>query len=187
MDSIPTGSFDNYSHRSRLLLSPMSVLRWASYISSLFFFFFFFLLNWLLSKIKLMWKRSILCIDGGWEAHVERLMERLRECYCFPPFVSSPVPGNRVDKEAIFLFYVHTYSIHIYLYHILLNQKVGFQWNTCFLIINLFLNVIWIIMYSYYRAFEGWGGRSFSEGFVLLFLQGFIFDCFVLLAICAKP
>lgn len=44
----------------------------------------------------------------------------------FPPFVSSLVPGSRVEKEAIFLFYVHTYSIHIYLYHILLNQKVGF-------------------------------------------------------------
>lgn len=44
------------------------------------------------------------------------------------------------------------------------------------------------IMYSYYRAFEeGAGGRSCSEGFVLLFLQGFIFDCFFLLAICAKP
>lgn len=43
-------------------------------------------------------------------------------------------------------------------------------------------------MYSYYRAFEeGAGGKSYSEGFVLLFLQGFIFDCFFLLAICAKP
>lgn len=57
-----------------------------------------------------------------------------------------------------------------------------------FLIISLFLNVIRTIMYSYYRAFEeGAGGRSYSEGFVLLFLQGFIFDCFFLLAICAKP
>lgn len=63
---------------------------------------------------------------------MERLMERLRECYYFPPFVSSLVPGNRVDKEAIFLFYVHTYSIHIYLYHILLNQKVGFPMKYLF-------------------------------------------------------
>lgn len=31
------------------------------------------------------------------------------------------------------------------------------------------------------------GGGSHSEGFVLLYLQGFIFDCFFLLAICAKP
>lgn len=157
----------------------MSVLRWASYISSLFFFFFF-LLNWLLSKIKLMWKRSILCIDGGWEAQVERLMERLRECYCFPPFVSSPVPGNRVDKEAIFLFYVHTYSIHIYLYHILLNQKVGFPMKYLFFNNQLVLNVIWIIMYSYHRAFEGWGGEASLRGlfclsFRVLFL--IVFSC----------
>lgn len=43
----------------------------------------------------------------------------------FPPFVSSLVPGSRVEKEAIFLFYVHTYSIHIYLYHILHGKLVS--------------------------------------------------------------
>lgn len=28
-------------------------------------FFFFFYLNWLLSKIKLIWKRPLMCIDGA--------------------------------------------------------------------------------------------------------------------------
>lgn len=177
MDSIPTGSLDNYSHRSRLLLSPMSVLRWASYISSLFFFF---LLNWLLSKIKLMWKRSILCIDGGWEAQVERLMERLRECYCFPPFVSSPVPGNRVDKEAIFLFYVHTYSIHIYLYHILLNQKVGFPMKYLFfnnqLVFKCDLNYNVQLLQGFWRV----GREKLLWGVCSAFPSGFYFWLFFL-------
>lgn len=37
---------------------------------------------------------------------MERLMERLRECYIlsFPSFVYSLVPVNRVEREAIFLF-----------------------------------------------------------------------------------
>ena len=28
-------------------------------------FFFFFSLNWILSKIKLIWKRPLMCIDGA--------------------------------------------------------------------------------------------------------------------------
>lgn len=61
-----------------------------------------------------------------------------------------------------------------------------------FLIINLFLNVIRTIMYSYYRAFEeGEGGRSYSEGFFcfsfrVLFLIVFSCQPYVLSLTVAK-
>lgn len=60
---------------------------------------------------------------------MERLMARLRNCcvLSFPPFLFSLVPGNRVEKEAIFLFYMHTYSI-IYIYMtIYRTKKLSFQ------------------------------------------------------------
>nr|KAF6290993.1 hypothetical protein mMyoMyo1_009373 [Myotis myotis] len=115
-------------------------------------------------------------------------LERLRECHygVSLPFVSSLVPGIGVERrQFIFLFYVHTYSIHIYLYHNLRNQNVEFPIKSLFFNNRLFLNVIkTIILCSYYRALEeGWGreGEDALGVLFLLFLQGFIFDCFFFL------
>lgn len=64
-------------------------------------------------------------------------LERLREHHYWVslPFVSSLVPGSGGEKEIFFLFYVHTYRIHIYLYHSLTSQKVEFPMESLFLII----------------------------------------------------
>lgn len=129
-------------------------------------------------------------------------LERLREYHygVSLPFVSSLVPGIGVERrQFIFLFYVHTYSIHIYLYHNLRNQNVEFPIKSLFCNNRLFLNVIkTIILYSYYRALEeGWRreGEDSLGALFLLFLQGFIFDCcffflvghFCTAGICAEP
>lgn len=111
-------------------------------------------------------------------------LERLRDVtYCSLPSVSSLVPGNAVERrQFIFLCYVHTYSIHIYLYHNLRNQKVEFPMESLFFNNQLFLNVIkTIILYSY-RVWGGHlGGRRCSGGFVSAFPSGFYFWLFFVL------
>lgn len=92
---------------------------------------------------------------------------------------------------------MHTYSIHIYLYHNLRNQNVEFPIKSLFFNNHLFLNVIkTIILYNYYRAlWEDWEreGEDALGVLFLLFLQGFIFGCFSLVGhfctagICAEP
>lgn len=100
-------------------------------------------------------------------------LERLRECHGVSlPFVSSLVPGIGVERrQFIFLFYVHTYSIHIYLYHNLRNQNVEFPIKSLFFNNRLFLNVIkTIILYSYYRALgDGAGREKMLWGFCFCF------------------
>lgn len=119
-------------------------------------------------------------------------LERLRKCHFLVslPFVFSLVPDSGMERrQFIFLFYVHTYSIHIYLYHNLQNQKVEFPMESLFYNNRLFLNVIrTIILYSYYRALgEGEGREKILWGFCFCFSFRVLFlivlFCFFLLAI----
>lgn len=94
---------------------------------------FYWLLPVSKCKTKLIWKRCIKCIQRGLR-NTNGLGEAVGNV--FTRFFShlSPVwcQVNRVEKETIFLFYVHTYSIHLYLYHNLQNQKVEFPMEYLF-------------------------------------------------------
>lgn len=100
------------------------------------------------------------------------------------PSLLSPVWCQVVEwkrKQFIFLFYVHTYSIHIYLYYNVRSQKVEFPVKSLFFNNRLFFNVIkTTILYSYEGFGEGrekmlWG-FCFCFSFRVLF-----FDCFFFL------
>lgn len=169
----------------QLLPSPFTVLRCVSRISSLFLSSFYWFLSVYKWKIKLIRKRSIKCIHRGKEPGRRGSWQDWGNCYVlsFPPFLFSPVPGNRMEKEAIFLFYMHTYSI-IYIYiTIYRTKKLSFQWNICFfnnqLVFKCDRNYNVQLLQGFWRR----GGREkLLWGFCSAFPSGFYFWLFFLVS-----
>lgn len=107
-------------------------------------------------------------------------MERPRECYVlnFPPSVSRLVLGSRVEKGGyFFILCAHIQYTYIFISQVQ-NQKVEFPMKYLFFNNQLVFQCDRNYNVQLLQGFEeGVGGRSYSEGCVLLFLQGFIFDC----------